>query len=151
MSQYRVDCVADYGSEIEQQSMLSSPADAPVADRFHQSVLVIYGVYTHSQLERGQFWNSVGLQIGRCGREYRKRCSARGDPVDYKGDKVFHPQSYPAMNHAAGQDVSDLSGLVIPQHDLGELHELLVLEKFTPLSRALLNSAFSNTSLRASD
>jgi len=93
----------------------------------------------------------VGLQISRRGREYRKRCSTRGDPVDYKGDKVFHPQSFPAMIDVGQEDASDLSGLSIPQHDLGELHELLVLEKFTPLSRALLNSQSTSTPLRLSN
>ena len=94
----------------------------------------------------------MGIQISRRGREYRKRCSARGDPVDYKGDKVFHPQTFPATNDAATpEDASDLHGLVIPQHDLGELHELLVLEKFTPLSRALLNSQFTSKLLRLSN
>jgi len=90
----------------------------------------------------------VGLQISHRGREYRKRCSTRGDPIDYKGDKVFHPQSFPAMNdYVEHEDTSDLSALSIPQHDLGELHELLVLEKFTPLSRALLNSQSTSTPL----
>ncbi|KAH7101437.1 P-loop containing nucleoside triphosphate hydrolase protein [Auriculariales sp. MPI-PUGE-AT-0066] len=119
---YRVDCIPEYGSDV---------------------ILVIYGIYTHAQLERGAFWNSVGLQISHRGREYRRRCTARSEPVGLKGDSVYAPISFPEMDTTAEETV-DLSGLSIPQHDLSELHELLVLEKFVPLSQALLNSMVAN-------
>ena len=80
------------------------------------------------------------------------RCSTRGEPADYKGDKVFYPRSFPALVDVVDhEEISNLNILSIPQHDLGELHELLVLEKFTPLSRALLNSSSTIKPLRVSD
>ncbi|KAH7101434.1 hypothetical protein BKA62DRAFT_703810 [Auriculariales sp. MPI-PUGE-AT-0066] len=123
---YRVDCIPEQGSDTECQ------------------VLIIYGVYTHAQLERGYFWNSVGLQISRRGREYRKRCTIRGDQVGLKGDNVFLPQPFPALPDNTDEDATDLSGLTIPQRDLGELHDLLVLEKFVLLSQPLLNSMIAD-------
>lgn len=35
-------------------------------------VIKIYGIYTHAQLD-GRFWISVGHQLAKKGKEYRKR------------------------------------------------------------------------------
>ncbi|KAH7101458.1 hypothetical protein BKA62DRAFT_176919 [Auriculariales sp. MPI-PUGE-AT-0066] len=123
---YRVDCITEYGRAGECQ------------------VLVIYGVYTYAQRERGDFWNFVGRQLSRRGREYQRRCAMRSQPVGLKGDKVYVPEVFGVESDASVEQAIDLSGLAIPQSDLAELHDLLVLEKFVPFSQALLTSILAN-------
>jgi hypothetical protein len=53
------------------------------------SVIRLYGIYTHDQLKK-RFWHSMSSQLGRNGKEYRKRCIWR-EPSVNKGDYVFPP------------------------------------------------------------
>jgi hypothetical protein len=53
------------------------------------SVICVYGIYTHAQLDK-RFWDSMSFQLGRKGKEYRRRCIHREQPAN-KGDCVFPP------------------------------------------------------------
>jgi hypothetical protein len=55
----------------------------------HLLVIRIFGIYTHAQLD-GRFWDSVGHQVGRKGKEYRRRCKYRNSPLQ-KGDYLVLP------------------------------------------------------------
>ncbi|KZW00571.1 hypothetical protein EXIGLDRAFT_145235 [Exidia glandulosa HHB12029] len=121
---YRVDCFSEYGSDSEIQA------------------LCVYGLYTHAQLGRGDFWNSMGIQLARKGKEYGRRCAFR-IPVN-KGGNVYTPASFPAMPVQEASSDEYLKNIAIPQEDLDELHALLVLEKFVMFSQALLNSIIAD-------
>ncbi|KII86508.1 hypothetical protein PLICRDRAFT_44106 [Plicaturopsis crispa FD-325 SS-3] len=119
---YQVDCVPEYDSDVERQ------------------VIRIFGIYTHAQFDK-RLWDSVGYQLGRKGKEYRRRCIYRKRPL-HAGDNVFEPETWPPVEESA----IDLTQkhLELPHGDLEELHSLLVLEKFVTFSQALLNSIIAN-------
>ncbi|OBZ79119.1 hypothetical protein A0H81_00134 [Grifola frondosa] len=119
---YQVDCIPEFESDVERQ------------------VLRIFGIYTHAQLDH-RFWDCMGQQLGRKGKEYRQRCVFRNKPVN-AGDNVIMPASFPPPS-----DDMVLSPSGIPdlrKEDLEELHSLLVLEKFVTFSQALLNSILAD-------
>ncbi|KAJ7836348.1 hypothetical protein B0H14DRAFT_2794293 [Mycena olivaceomarginata] len=55
----------------------------------------IFGVYTHAQIGRVSFWDTMGRELGKKGKEYKDRCAFRKRP-DHAGDHVFHPSIFPA-------------------------------------------------------
>ncbi|KAJ6577097.1 hypothetical protein B0H10DRAFT_1963249 [Mycena sp. CBHHK59/15] len=60
----------------------------------------IFGIYTHAQIGRVSFWDSVGGELGKKGKEYRDRrssflCAFRKRP-HHPGDHVFLPSTFPA-------------------------------------------------------
>ncbi|OSX68101.1 hypothetical protein POSPLADRAFT_1128861 [Postia placenta MAD-698-R-SB12] len=59
---YQIDCVPEFESNV---SILI--------------VIKLFGIYTHAQLDQ-RFWDGVGYQLGRKGKEYRKRCTFRNRP-----------------------------------------------------------------------
>ncbi|EMD41416.1 hypothetical protein CERSUDRAFT_89982 [Gelatoporia subvermispora B] len=120
---YQVDCVPEYESDVERQ------------------VLRIFGIYTHAQLDR-RFWDYVGFQLGRKGKEYKQRCTFRNKP-HHQGDNVFMPASFPPPAEPLVLEPATAMPS-IPKEDLEELHSLLVLEKFVTFSQALLNSILAD-------
>ncbi|GBE78672.1 predicted protein [Sparassis crispa] len=116
---YQVDCVPEYESDVERQ------------------VLKIFGIYTHAQLDK-RFWDGVGYQLGRKGKEYKLRCVFRNKPRQ-SGGNVIMPASFPPPTE--GRTLAPSSGWPdLHKDDLEKLHDLLVLEKYVTFSQALLNS-----------
>ncbi|KAH9949529.1 hypothetical protein B0H21DRAFT_728406 [Amylocystis lapponica] len=108
---YQIDCVAEFETHV---------------------IIKIFGIYTHAQLDK-RFWNGVGHQLARKGREYRDRCIFRRGPR-VAGENVFLPQSWPAP---AESDPSSWTSAIPDLHkdDLAKMHELLVLEKYVTFSQ----------------
>ncbi|OSX68102.1 hypothetical protein POSPLADRAFT_1165650 [Postia placenta MAD-698-R-SB12] len=50
---YQIDCVPEFESTV---------------------IIKLFGIYTHAQLDK-RFWDGVGYQLGRKGKEYRTRCT----------------------------------------------------------------------------
>ncbi|KAH9891312.1 hypothetical protein C8Q73DRAFT_119576 [Cubamyces lactineus] len=119
---YHVDCVPEFESDVT-------------------TVLKIFGIYTHAQLDR-RFWDCVSRQLERRGAEYRKRCTYRNRPRA-SGDNVVMPASWPPPTEPIAFE-KPLSLSDMRKGDLEELHSLLVLEKFVTFSQALLNSILAD-------
>ncbi|KAI9436974.1 hypothetical protein H4582DRAFT_1853973 [Lactarius indigo] len=115
---YQVDCVPDFNSQVRQKARPWS--------------IKVFGIYTHAQLDK-RLWDSMGHQLSRKGKEYQRRCTFRAEPI-HKGDKVVPPASFTV---APPPDVKMIPDEVPTVSDevLGELHALLVLEKFVAFSQ----------------
>ncbi|KAF8261744.1 hypothetical protein EI94DRAFT_1809815 [Lactarius quietus] len=120
---YQIDCVADFNSQAECQA------------------IKVFGVYTHAQLDK-RLWDSMGYQLSRKGKEYQRRCAFRSEPI-HKGDKLVPPASFPAAPPPDLKMIPDELPAV-GDEILGELHTLLVLEKFVAFSQALLTSILAD-------
>ncbi|KAF9524672.1 hypothetical protein CPB83DRAFT_909779 [Crepidotus variabilis] len=114
---YHIDCVPEYDTEIERQ------------------VIKIFGIYTHAQIDK-RLWDSISVQLGKKGSEYKRRCKQRDRPK-LAGDNVFTPACFPPIE---AEDKDERIVPEIPAESLEEIHSLLVLEKFITFSQALLNS-----------
>ena len=80
-------------------------------------VIRIFGIYTHAQMDQ-RLWDSIGQQLGRKGKEYRRRCIYRNRPL-HAGDNVFTPACFPAAEDANGDDA-----LIIPELPRESLEEV---------------------------
>lgn len=120
---YQIDCVPDFNSQVECQG------------------IKVFGIYTHAQLDK-RLWDSMGHQLSRKGKEYQRRCAFRAEPI-HKGDKVVPPASFPAAPPPDLKMTPDELPTVSDEV-LGELHALLVLEKFVAFSQALLTSILAD-------
>ena len=66
-------------------------------------VIKIFGVYTHTQINK-HLWDSIGQQLfWRKGKEYKQRCTFRSHPKT-AGDNVFFPACFPAVDHVSEVD-----------------------------------------------
>jgi hypothetical protein len=72
-------------------------------------------MYTRAQI-RKQLWSSVGCQLARKGKEYRRRCAARirAQP----GDELFQPGRFPTQQR--DEKVTELFP-ELPKEDLEEV------------------------------
>ncbi|KIJ60092.1 hypothetical protein HYDPIDRAFT_32519 [Hydnomerulius pinastri MD-312] len=117
---YQVDVVPDHDGDVERQ------------------VIKIYGIYTHTQVNR--IWDAVGQHLDGKGKEYKGRCTFRNRPVQPGGD-IYLPACFPP-------DTSEISteptALALSDQDKNELHSLLVLEKYVTFSQAFLNGLIAN-------
>ncbi|KAF9242380.1 hypothetical protein BU15DRAFT_43965 [Melanogaster broomeanus] len=111
---YQVDVVADHDGEVRSYFIL---------------VIKIYGIYTHTQLNR--IWDAMGQHLAGKGKEYRRRCIYRNPPA-HLGDNVYLPASFPPeITHVDTKPTA----LVLSDKDMGQLHSLLVLEKYVTFSQ----------------
>ncbi|KAF8060885.1 hypothetical protein FPV67DRAFT_312197 [Lyophyllum atratum] len=118
---YQVDSISDYDSHVERQ------------------VLRVFGIYTHAQLDN-RLWDSIGRQLGKKGREYRRRCMHRERPT-HSGDNVYMPGTFPPLEIEAAPDPITID---LPPDDLDQIHSLLVLEKYLTFSQELLHSILAD-------
>ncbi|KAF8837940.1 hypothetical protein BDN67DRAFT_908328 [Paxillus ammoniavirescens] len=93
----------------------------------------IYGIYTHTQLNR--IWDALGQHLAGRGKEYRRRCIYRNRPAR-PGDDVYLPACFPPE---ATQIEFRPTPLVLSDQDKDELHSLLVLEKYVTFSQVSPN------------
>ncbi|KAI8983190.1 hypothetical protein BD414DRAFT_515715 [Trametes punicea] len=77
-----------------------------------QSIIRIFGVYTHDQLDR-RFWEAISRTLNSQGSEYRKRCLYRERPAHRRGEDVVLPGQFPPRADEGGlvscTDPMDLS------------------------------------------
>lgn len=122
---YQIDCVPEFESNIERQ------------------VIKLFGIYTHAKLDQ-RFWDGVGYQLGRKGKEYRKRCNFRNRPSKVGANAhVILPAEFPPPQEIIVESPS--TGLPdLHKDDLERMHEMLVLEKYVTFSQAFLNSILAD-------
>ena len=78
----------------------------------------MFGIFTHAQLYRGQFWDSFGQQLEHRGPDYIERCTFRNAPLS-AGDNVVLPALFPQSPYriqdtvplieASEEDMKDVS------------------------------------------
>ncbi|ESK85770.1 hypothetical protein Moror_2448 [Moniliophthora roreri MCA 2997] len=134
---YQVDVVPEDGDP--KQAFLFSIING---FSYSRTALKIYGIYTHAQLDK-RLWSSLGSQLARRGKEYLDRVNFRTRPV-VTGDNVHYPGSFPPVENQAASD-EDESGLPsLPKEDMEEVHTLLVLEKYVPLTQDVISCLIAN-------
>lgn len=80
------------------------PPDSTNFAALWNTVIKIYGIYTHAQID-SRLWDSVGYQLARRGREYRKRVLFRNKPI-VAGDRVFTPASFPPVEKVEEEETT---------------------------------------------
>ncbi|KIO30541.1 hypothetical protein M407DRAFT_20429 [Tulasnella calospora MUT 4182] len=111
---------------------------APTGTGFESQFIRIFGVYPTSKIVLG-FWKAVGAHLGGRGDEYIKRCTGlAGTRGRSKGVKTVSPLvSHPMDVSHWNQQSADVE--VEEDHRL-ELHRILSLEKFVPLSHTFFDA-----------
>ncbi|KAF8139769.1 hypothetical protein EV363DRAFT_1310578 [Boletus edulis] len=98
-------------------------------------VIKIYGIYTHTQLNR--IWDAMGHHLAGKGKEYRRRCIFRNPPAH---PDVYFPACFPPEEL---QNVTKPVPLVLSDEDMGEtLRALYSLHKYVTFSQAFLHSVY---------
>ncbi|KAJ7451097.1 hypothetical protein FB451DRAFT_1566339 [Mycena latifolia] len=118
---YQIDCVPAYDSTSERQA------------------IKIFGVYTHTQIARVSFWDTMGRELGKKGKEYKDRCAFRQRP-HHAGDHVFSPSTFPAPMELRALPPGCAPDL--PPDDLEQMQALLL--KSVHFSQPLLDSIIAD-------
>ncbi|KAJ7237490.1 hypothetical protein B0H12DRAFT_1238227 [Mycena haematopus] len=114
---YQIDCIPAYDTTSERQA------------------IKIFGVYTHAQMGRVSFWDSMGRELGKKGKEYKDRCAFRKRP-HHAGDHVFCPSTFPTPAEVRALPTGCAPDL--PPDDLEQMQSLLL--KSVHFSQSLLDS-----------
>ncbi|KAF7340216.1 UvrD-like helicase ATP-binding domain-containing protein [Mycena venus] len=114
---YQIDCIPAYDTTSERQA------------------IKIFGIYTHAQIGRVSFWDSMGRELGKKGKEYKDRCIFRQRP-HHAGDHVFSPRTFPAPAEVRALPTGCAPDL--PADDLEQMQSLLL--KSVHFSQSLLDS-----------
>ncbi|KAG8715180.1 hypothetical protein FRC09_016848, partial [Ceratobasidium sp. 395] len=111
----------------------------PEAHRDHQ-VIKIFSVSSRARVAY-DFWVKVSKYLVRLGSEYQSRCTARS--IDRSsGAPTYIPLSFQHQEY--NNAFVDQNYVFEGETDLTELHETLVLEKFTPITKSLYNSIIAD-------
>ncbi|KAF8624782.1 hypothetical protein AX15_005672 [Amanita polypyramis BW_CC] len=111
----------------------------PEAANKEKQAIRIFGVYSHTE-RKTQLWDAIGKQLASKGKEYKNRCIHR---VQVHSDqRHFLPAVFPPIREKPVDEsfIPDLLRIVNDH----ELQTILILQKFVPFSRALLNSIFAD-------
>lgn len=106
-----------WSDQVERQGR-QKKIRAPFHTDPEPEVVKIFGVYTHAQFDN-RLWDSVGYQLGRRGKEYRRRCTFRSRPHN-KGDNVFMPACFPPPDTVE----EELSNVPVPELPCDNLEEV---------------------------
>ncbi|KAF7367508.1 UvrD-like helicase ATP-binding domain-containing protein [Mycena sanguinolenta] len=105
---YQIDCIpAAYDTTSERQA------------------IKIFGVYTHAQIGRVSFWDTMGRELGKRGKEYKDRCTFRKRP-----------------HHAGDHNCRRVAPRICPPDDLEQMQSLLL--KSVHFSQSLLDSLIAD-------
>ncbi|KAG8942979.1 hypothetical protein FRC04_003265 [Tulasnella sp. 424] len=98
----------------------------------------VFGVFHESEVDV-KFWGSVAAQLGRRGREYIERCNDREQTrIRFKGVETIPPKiSTPLDVSQWNKEGADIE---VDESYFLELHRVLALEKFVPLSRTFFEA-----------
>jgi len=83
----------------------------------------MFGIFTHAQLGREQFWDSLSQQQQERGADYVDRCTFRTKPLS-AGDNVILPAFFPPLPHQV-QGIPQTTPLVkVREEDLNNVSEM---------------------------
>lgn len=84
----------------------------------------MFGIFTHAQLYRGQFWDSFGQQLEHRGPDYIERCTFRNAPLT-AGDNVILPAQFPLSSYQV-QDTPQATPFIKPcDEDMKDVSKVL--------------------------
>ncbi|KAF8641227.1 hypothetical protein AX17_000861 [Amanita inopinata Kibby_2008] len=104
-----------------------------------RQVIRIFGVYTPAELNV-KLWDAVGRQLARKGKGYKDRCTYRRKLGS--DSRLFVPATFPPLADKPVVESPILDLLHVP--DDSDLQTILILQKFVPFSRALLNTIYAD-------
>jgi hypothetical protein len=80
----------------------------------------MFGIFTHAQLRRGRFWDSLSRQLQQRGPDYIERCTFRNAPLS-TGDYVILPALFSSSPYQV-QDIPQVAPLVkVSEEDMKEV------------------------------
>ncbi|KAG6332615.1 hypothetical protein ID866_6474 [Astraeus odoratus] len=135
---YQVDCVPDHDGKVERQGSYIIRWSMYSYSTSLSEVIKIYGIYTHTQLNR--IWDAMSHHLAGKGKEYQQRCTYRNPPA-HPGDNVYAPATFPPEEQI---EVVKHTPMVLSDQDMDQLHSLLVLEKYVTFSQAFINGLIAN-------
>ncbi|CAE6477183.1 unnamed protein product [Rhizoctonia solani] len=114
--------------------------------KFDHQVIKIFSVSTRARVAY-DFWAKVSRYLVRLGRDYKDRCTRREYVQTADGPlnipAMFDHREYilagPDGEHSLG-DEDNLNS----ETDMNELHEIVALEKFSPVTKSLYNSILAD-------
>ncbi|KAG8960167.1 hypothetical protein FRC05_007045 [Tulasnella sp. 425] len=120
---------------------------APTKSSVESQFIRIFGVFATSDIEIA-FWKAVSAQLGRRGHEYIRRCKGQVDTQvrSKRSVTTVSPLVFPPLDVSQwNQEGADIE--IDESHRL-ELHRILSLEKFVPLSHTFFDAIqkFNETS-----
>ncbi|CCO36370.1 TPR and ankyrin repeat-containing protein 1 AltName: Full=Lupus brain antigen 1 homolog [Rhizoctonia solani AG-1 IB] len=125
---YTIDLVADPESKYDCQ------------------VLKVFSVSTRARVSY-DFWVKVSKYLARQGREYRDRCTRREYVRTADGSlnipAMFDHKDYVLAGPDSEYSLEDDDG-PDSETDMNELHEIVALEKFSPVTKSLYNSILAD-------
>ncbi|KAG8937366.1 hypothetical protein FRC00_006484 [Tulasnella sp. 408] len=106
---------------------------APTVTGKESQFIRVFGLFHESEVDV-KFWEFVAVQLARRGQEYIERCKDRGETrIRFKGIETVPPTvSSPLDTSRWNEEGADME---VDESHLLELHRILSLEKFVPLSR----------------
>ncbi|KAH7338006.1 hypothetical protein B0J17DRAFT_768225 [Rhizoctonia solani] len=125
---YMIDLVADSESNFDHQ------------------VIKIFSVSTRARVAY-DFWVKVSRYLARLGREYRDRCTRREYVQTVDGSRnipaMFDHKEYTLAGPDGEYSMEDEDNKP-SETDMNELHEIVALEKFSPVTKSLYNSILAD-------
>ncbi|EUC54068.1 UvrD-helicase domain protein [Rhizoctonia solani AG-3 Rhs1AP] len=114
--------------------------------KFDHQVIKIFSVSTRARVAY-DFWAKVSRYLVRLGRDYRDRCTRREYVQTADGPlnipAMFDHREYilagPDGEHSLGDEDN-----INSETDMNELHEIVALEKFSPVTKSLYNSILAD-------
>jgi len=83
-------------------------------------VIRMFGIFTHAQLDRRRFWDSLSCQLQQKGPDYIERCTFRNKPLSTGGGAVL-PALFPLFPNEA-QDIPQAAQLVkVREEDMNDV------------------------------
>ncbi|CAE6538460.1 unnamed protein product [Rhizoctonia solani] len=126
---YMVDLVADSESKFDHQ------------------VIKVFSVSTRARVAY-DFWVKVSRYLVRHGREYRDRCTRREYVQTADGPlnipAMFEHKEYVLAGPDSEYSLGDDDNTIGSETDMNELHEIVALEKFSPVTKSLYNSILAD-------
>ncbi|KAG9047262.1 hypothetical protein FS837_002665 [Tulasnella sp. UAMH 9824] len=125
---------------------------APTHSSLESQFIRIFGVFSRVEIDLS-FWKAVSAQLGRRGPEYILRTGAGGPITANRSTAAFSPQLYPPLEASqwASHGEFSIDRIMGGANDKGlirQLHRILSLEKFVPLSQTFFEAIrrFTETS-----
>ncbi|KDN40057.1 hypothetical protein RSAG8_08378, partial [Rhizoctonia solani AG-8 WAC10335] len=117
------------------------------ATYFDYQVIKVFSVSTRARVSY-DFWVKVSKYLARHGREYRDHCARReyvqtaNGPVNIPA--TFEHKEYVLAEPDGEYSLGDDDDTTSSETEMNELHEIVALEKFSPVTKSLYNSILAD-------
>ena len=83
----------------------------------------VFGIFTHAQLRRGRFWDSLSGQLQRRGPDYIERCTFRNAPLS-TDNNVVPPALFPSSSYQAQDTPQAAPFIKVCEEDVKDVSEM---------------------------